>query len=110
MAQSADEPNPCQRVFAIDSLTRTPDTHDSVKLEQRDSGGWSREADSSVLNAGYGRRRKSLRIQLQPNFQCGRWVHSANHFIHAKGIGPFRFVAEGVVSKCLHALRDQRWV
>ena len=96
-----------ERVLAIDGFNRTDHADNRVQLEQRDRGIRTLQVDAAVQNSLHDSRRQGVRIDFQADGQSGRRINRRrDHFVHAQGVGPLRFIAERIEAEDLLALRD----
>jgi hypothetical protein len=104
MAECAGDSDALQRVLRIHLAD---DADHRAQLEQRDRRGGLVERDRAVLDAGFHRRRKRVRVHFQTDGERGlRTDRRPDDFVHAQSVGPESLVAEGVEAEDLLPGRD----
>ena len=106
MAKRAGHADPRQHVLAIDGFDRTLEADHRVQLQEHHRGVGAFQIDGPVLDARHDRRRQGFDSTFKPTDSAvlARVNGGADHFMHAKRVGPLRLVAKGVEAEDLLAL------
>src|SRR5689334_3896675 len=102
MAQRAGNADVRERVLPVDVFDGPFQSDDCVQLEQRDGGCGGVEVGALEQT-----RWQRVSIHLESDAQRrGRTHRRADHFMHAKGVGPERLVTERIESEDVSSAHD----